>query len=61
MGDYKKIIKLFEQIKEGLNPVELQCVLNQIEEYDSCHNSEESDRIEKGLIKFCEKKLKDNN
>ncbi|HOO31881.1 MAG TPA: hypothetical protein PK466_01305 [Thermotogota bacterium] len=57
MSHYKKILELFEEVKDRLDPLELQYLLNQIEEYDSCVDTDESRRIEDGLIRFCEKKI----
>jgi hypothetical protein len=57
MSNYRKMLDLFEKVKDSLTPKDLQYALDQISEYESCVRSEEVERVENGLIIFCEKKL----
>lgn len=57
MSNYRKMLDLFEKVKDSLTPEDLQYALDQISEYESCVRSEEVERVENGLIIFCEKKL----
>lgn len=57
MGNYKKMVQLFEEVKDLLSANELQYVLELIQEYDTCKGPEEADSIETTIIDFCQKKL----
>lgn len=56
MGNYEKMIQLFEEVKECLTSKDLKYVLELIQEYDSCRSAQEASGIEKMIIDFCTKK-----
>ncbi len=56
MENYKKMIALFEQVKDSLSEKDLQYALELIEEYDHCLGAKEAKGIENELIRLCSKK-----
>lgn len=57
MGNYKKMVQLFEEVKNGLSVTDLQYVLGLIQEYDTCRGTQEAESIELSIIDFCKKKI----
>lgn len=60
MSNYKKMIRLFEDVKDDLSADDLHYVLQLIQEYDSCRGPGEADEIERTIIDFCTNKMQKN-
>ena len=60
MSNYKKMIQIFEDVKDALSADELLYVLELIQEYDTCRGANEADGIEMSIIDFCSKKKQKN-
>ena len=55
--NYKKMIHLFENVKDNFSAEELHYVLDLIQQYDNCNSPQEADGIEIAILNFCTGKL----